>query len=158
MLNDMNAKKPSFYTKYIKSKITVSLLIFIIGGGITYYINDKIKNANIEQRIYPTPERLIRAMDHDDEVPTDVENFKREVRLIEQGDIQIEQQIKIDSQQLHIQRNIKVIDSFYQFAKKKAISDSIKEIVKQKSRDKRTEEIINIGNAIRAIQAEKKNQ
>ncbi len=149
----MATKKPTFYAKYIKPNLVYGFLFTIIGGGIVYYINDEIKDANVEQRIYPTPEQLIKAIEHDNEVPTDVENYKREVRLIEQGDIQIEQQIRIDSQQLYIQKNIKVIDSFFQFSKKKAISDSIKEIRKQISRDKRTEEIQNIGNTLRAIQA-----
>jgi hypothetical protein len=75
------------------------------------------------------------------EKPSDIENFQREQRLIVQGDIQINQQVKLDSQQMIIENQLKVIDSFFVFAKKKELSDSITEIGKQKSRDQRTDDM-----------------
>lgn len=162
----MNAttKKKSFYAKYIQPHMGLSILITIIGGGIMYYLEmekDKLehdaKDALIEQRIYKTPAQYQKAIDHDNEVPSDVENFKRELRLIEQGDIQIVQQMVLDSQQVHIRKSIMVIDSFFQYAKRKNISDSIGEIKKQESRDARTAEIQNIGNILRALQKDIKD-
>lgn len=150
-------KKIGFYQKYIVPNMGVSIFIMLIGGGITYYITgekDKIvreaKDKEIESRIYPTPLILQKAMDHDNEVPTDVENFIREQRLIEQGDTLLVYQSEIAE-------NIKVIDSFFQFAKEKKYTDSIKDIAKDKSRDARTEEIQNIGNILRVMQRDTTN-
>ena len=152
----MNAtKKPTFYTKWIKPNITSSLLIFIIGGGIAYYINNEIKDADVEQRIYPTPERLIRAMDHDDEVPSDVENFKREQRLIVQGDSNLILQKDIKSQQKEIIEIKVAIDSFYGLLAEKARKDSIKDRTVNQSRAKRDVQNYEILEILKEMKAEK---
>ena len=108
-------------------------------------------HKDIEQRIYPTPLILQQAVDHDNEVPSDVENYQREERLIEQGDTLLIYQAEISE-------NIKIIDSFFQFTKDKKISDSITESTKQISRDQRGDDMklllnnsINQTNAINAI-------
>lgn len=152
-------KKLNKYQRYIKPHLDIVMFFTIIAMGVTFYLEYEkgkldrtAKDKDIEQRIYPTPQRLIKAMEHDDEVPSDVENFKREIRLIQTGD-------SLKTQQQEINENIKVIDSFYQFEKRKAIKDSIDDLAKQKSRDKRTQDIEqmkreqqNIGNTLQTIQ------
>ena len=159
------APKQTFWNKYIQPNLTLSLVILVIGGGIKYYldqekkqIEQEAKDANVESRIYPTPLILQKAMDHDNEVPSDVENLRREIRLIEQNDITIERQVMIDSQQLEIKDNLIVIGKFYEFVKDNKTVDSLsavkkakEDIIKQASRDKRTQEIEDIGMYIREI-------
>lgn len=152
----------------VKKKVWTTLRILIIsaftilGIGTAYYLkaertqdSNVVTHKDIENRIYPDVQTLQKAIDHDNEVPTDVENFKREVRLIEQGDIQINQQVKLDSQQLDLNKNIKV---FYEFQIQEKYDDSISEITKQISRDQRSDDMklllnnsINQTNAINAI-------
>jgi len=151
--------KKSFYAKYIGPKIGPSILITLLVGGTTIYLDSQTtkiqrdaKDAEIETRIYESPKQLQKAIAHDNEVPSDVDTYIREQQNIAIGDKLIVQQEKLDSQQKELQVNIKVIDSFYQFSKKKEESDSIKEIKKQKSRDERSNEIQNIGNTVRALQ------
>ncbi len=129
--------------------ISVVVLFFVKGENTKK--DNEVTHKDIESRIYDTPLELQQAKDHDNEVPTDVENFKREQRLIEQGDTLL-------TYQAEISENIKVIDSFFQFAKDKKYSDSIGEITKQISRNQRSDDIklllnnsINQTNAINAI-------
>ncbi len=161
----MVAEKQGFWKKHIEPKMGVSIFVLLLGGGTGAYLTyekDKLeiqaeKNA-LELRVYPSPQRLIKAMEHDDEVPSDVENFQREIRLIKTGDTLVEFQKEINEQ-------IKVIDSFYQFAKASKISDSLAEFKRQKSRDSRDSTMnetlqaqkvynqnqINVTNAINAL-------
>lgn len=155
----MTEVKKNFYMKFIKPHLDIVMFFTLVSMGVTFYlksetktIEDAAKIREIEQKIYPDALTLQKAMDHDNEVPSDVENFKREIHLIKTGDT-----LKI--RQKEIQAQIKVIDSFYDFSKKKAKNDSITDILKQKSRDKRTEDIEqmkreqqNIGNTLQMIQ------
>ena len=148
-------KKPWWTTLRIMIVGTFSVLSI----GTAYYLKaERTQDSNvsthddIENRIYPDVQTLQKAMAHDNEVPTDVENFKREVRLIEQGDSLLLYQNEIN-------KNLKVIDSFYAFERNKKIDDSITEIKKQESRDSRQKDIEdiktenqNIGNMLRAMQ------
>lgn len=131
------AQKQTFYTKYIKPNIVYGFLFSIIGAGVTYYINDEKRDYDVEQRIYPTPQQLIKAIEHDNEVPSDVENFKREQRLIIQGDSNLLLQKDILLQQKELIGVKGIIDSFYDFNKRKAKEDSIKNRVVKQSRAKR---------------------
>ena len=155
----MTGSKQNFYTKFIKPHLDIMMFFTLIGMGVTFYltyettkISDEAKIRDIEQKIYPDALTLQKAMDHDNEVPSDVENFKREIRLISTGD-------SLKLVQKEINENIKVIDSFCQFAKDKSIKDSISDIAKQKSRNKRTKDVNdikrenqNIANTLQAIQ------
>lgn len=154
----MAQKKQGFYTKYIQPHMGVSIFIAIITFAVGAYLTnekDKIvreaEKKEIETRIPETVAEFNEIVDHINEVPSDVENYQREQRLIEQGDTLLTYQVEIS-------QNIKVIDSFFQFAKDKKISDSITEVVKQISRDQRGDDIkvllnnsINQTNAINAI-------
>jgi hypothetical protein len=133
---------------WIKKNIGFGAIVLIITTVIGWYITDqrkqdaqKITHDSIENRIPESIKTFVEWEDHMNEKPSDIENFQREQRLIVQGDIQINQQVKLDSQQMIIENQLKVIDSFFVFAKKKKVSDSITEIGKQKSRDKRTDDM-----------------
>lgn len=95
-------------------------LILALGGLITYYIVDEIRVSRIEDRIPKTTLEMNKITEHVNEIPSDVENYKREVKLIQQGEVLIQQQIKLDS--------------FYIFAEKKFTKDSLTELSKDKSR------------------------
>lgn len=152
-------KKQNFYTKHIKPHLDIMMFFTIVGMGVTVYLTyekDKIQavaeKEAIEQKIPKSTEEMIKIRDHVNEVPSDVENFKRELNLIKTGDT-------LKAAQKEIQENIKVIDSFYKFSKKQAIRDSIEDIAKQKSRDQRTKDVNdikrenqNIANTLQAIQ------
>jgi hypothetical protein len=155
----MTEKKLGFYAKYVKPKMDLVMFFTIVGLATGFYLDNEknklereSKDREFEQRIYQTPLQLQKAIDHDNEVPSDVENFKREIRLIQTGDT-------LKEQQKNIEKNIKVIDSFYIFSKNKSKKDSVLDIERQKSRDKRTQDVNdikreqqNIGNTLQAIQ------
>lgn len=152
-------KKESFYKRKIAPAIGPSMLILLITTVVGWYITSErnkdaqqITTDSIEERIPNTVTEFVEWEDHMNEKPSDVDNYKREIRLIKQGDTLLQYQSALDSAQIRIEKNIKVIDEFFEFAKEKHISDSIKDIKKQKSRDDRTEEIQNIGNILRVMQ------
>lgn len=141
-------KKISFWAKYIQPNLTLGLIIMVVGGGITYYldqekkqITQEAKEISIENRIPETVKEFTEWEDHMNEVPSDVDTYIREQRNLEIGTGLEIRQIKLDSQQVNIQKQLMIIDSFFTFAKGKKISDSITEIKKQKSRDKRTDDM-----------------
>jgi hypothetical protein len=154
-----NKKKLTFWGEHIRPNITLGLLVAVVGWGIAYYLQEEsrqlkrdAKDAHIESRIYTTPLQYQKAVDHDNAVPNDVDNFKREIRLISQGDTLIQYHEKLDSVQVRIEKNILIVNEFFQFTKNKHISDSISESKKQISRDDRSDDIQNIGNTLIAIQ------
>ena len=156
-------KKKGFYIKYIQPHMGLSIWITIIIGGMSFYLDNEktkieqeVKSENIESRIPDTVGEFQKMQDHVNEVPSDVETYKREQRNIAIGDTLLIQQIKLDSQQVNITKQLKVIDSFFVFAKNKKIQDSIKEITKQKSRDSRTKDI-NTQKAVTLLILEKLN-
>jgi len=137
-------KKQTWLSKNIGFGAVILIITTIIGWYITDQRNQdaqKITHDSIENRIPETIKKFVEWEDHMNEKPSDIENFQREQRLIIQGDIQINQQVKLDSQQVAITNQLKVIDSFWIFAKNKKLIDSITEIGKQKSRDKRTDDM-----------------
>ena len=157
--------KKGFYAKYIEPKMGVSIFVLLLGGGTGAYLTyekDKIveqaKDNALELRIPETPQFMNKIKDHVNEVPSDVENFQREIHLMKTGDTLVEFQKEINQQ-------IKVIDSFYQFAKVKKTADSLAEFKRQKSRDSRDSTMnetlqaqkvynqnqINVTNAINAL-------
>lgn len=165
----MTSTKKTYWTKLRTNLAIGTTAVMLISVVVLFFVkgentkkDNEVTHKDIESRIYDTPLELQQAKDHDNEVPTDVENFKREVRLIEQGDITIqqqllnyEQQIKIDSQQTELNQNIKI---FYEFQKQEKVDDSLTEIIKQESRDNRSGDLklllqnsINQTNAINAI-------
>jgi len=153
------AEKKQFWTTLRVNLSIISALIAGISVVVVFFVkaentkkDNEVKHKDIENRIYPNVQTLQKAIDHDNEVPTDVENFIREQRLIEQGDKTIIQQVKIDSQQTELKKDLKVVDSFFTYIKKERQQDSVKNIAKDKSRDERTDEIQNIGNILRAMQ------
>ena len=144
----MKQAKETFWTKYVVPNLNLGLIIMLIGGGITYYLDqekkqivDDAKDTHIENRIPNTIQEFVEWKDHMDEVPSDVDTYIREQRNIGIGDTLILKQVKIDSQQVVITKQLKVIDSFFTFAKNKKVSDSVREIKKQVSRDKRTDDM-----------------
>ncbi len=148
----------TYWTKLRTNLAIGTSAVLLISAVVGFYVSNQdtkkdneVTHKDIESRIYNTPLELQQAKDHDNEVPTDVENFKREQRLIEQGDTLLNYQAEISE-------NIKVIDSFFQFTKDKKYNDSITEITKQISRDGREDALnkllqnsINQTNAINAI-------
>lgn len=161
--------KKTYWTK-LRTNLTIgTTAVILISVVVLFFVkaentkkDNEVTHENIEQRISPTVSKFNKIVDHVDEVPSDIENYQREERLIEQGDITIEQQlvnydqqIKIDSQQVELNTNLKI---FYEFQKQIKVDDSLTEITKQISRDQRGDDLklllnnsINTTNAINAI-------
>lgn len=141
----MTEKKQNAWDKYIKPNIQLGVLVTMAIAGINYYVDKEKEADQIQSKIPESPEEMIEIRNHINEVPSDVENYKREIRLIQQGDSLLDQQKEINE-------NLKIIDSFYVFEKKKAYSDSIAEAKRQESRDKRTSEIEETKKDVRRIE------
>ncbi len=158
----MAPEKKTYWTK-LRTNLTIGTTTIALISVVVIFFADardtkkdnEVTHKDIEQRISPTVSKFNKIVDHVDEVPSDIENYQREERLIEQGDITIEQQVKLDSQQIELNKNLKI---FYTFQKQVKFDDSISELTKQISRDQRGDDMklllnnsINQTNAINAI-------
>lgn len=156
------SEKKTYWTKL---RILIVGTFTILSIGTAYYLKaERTQDSNItthkdiEQRIYPDVQTLQKAIDHDNEVPTDVETYIREQRNIGIGDTLILIGDTLKRYQVEIKESLKIIDSFRKFEKQKKIDDSLVEIIKQISRDDRkigidklNQNMINAVNAINAI-------
>ena len=154
-------KKQSWLKRNMELSIIISIVLACITGYIAYERNkdaQKITHDSIEERIPEDVKTFVEWEDHMNEKPTDIENFQREQRLIIQEDIVIEQQVKLDSQLVEAKENLKVVGEFFGYVKEQRrldslakIQEAINEVAKQESRDKRTQEIEDIGLYIREL-------
>jgi len=57
-------------------KITLGVLLTLGSGGIAFWINYNNRDYEIEQRIAPTPQKMLDLIKHEEEVPNAVDNYK----------------------------------------------------------------------------------
>lgn len=144
----MTAAKKSFWNKYIQPNLTLGVIIMIVGGGITYYldrekkdIQQEVKDASIESRIPEDVKTFVEWEKHMNEKPSDVETDRMHRRNLEVGDSLLILSKKQEAQQIILTEQLKILDTFRIYIKAQDIKDSIVEVKKQVSRDSRTKDM-----------------